>query len=87
MRNRIVFRTLATAAMQPGPALRSSDSTASRVGTVLAGNTTMQIVTTTQHGQAARLPLKKELTRMKMKITTLVALALGLGAFTVLAQD
>jgi hypothetical protein len=73
--------------MQPWPVLRSFGSTASKLGAALADQTTMQIVTTTQHGQAARLPLKKELTRMKMKITTLVALALGLGAFTVLAQD
>ena len=75
------------AAMPPWPALRSSGSTASSLGAVLAGNTTRQIVAATQHGQAARLPLKKEQTRMKIKITTLVALALGLGAFTVLAQD
>jgi hypothetical protein len=87
MRNRIGFRTLAMAAMQPWPTLRSSGSTASKLGAALADQTTMQIVTATQHGQAARLSLKKEQTRMKMNVTTLVALALGLGAFTVLAQD
>src|ERR1039457_2189269 len=87
MRNRIGFSTLATAAMQPWLALRSSGSAAFNLEASLADQTTMQIVTTTQHGQAARLPLKKEQTRMKIKITTLVALALGLGAFTVLAQD
>src|SRR5664279_5212576 len=87
MRNRIGFRTPSTAAMQPWPALRSSGSTASSLGVALAGKTTMQIVTTTQHGQAARLPHQKEQTRMKMNISTLVALALGLGAFTILAQD
>ena len=73
--------------MQPSPALRGSVANAFNAEASLAGKTTMQLVTATQHGQAARLPQKKEQTRMKMNITTLVALTLGLGAFTVLAQD
>lgn len=71
--------------MQPWLALRRSGSTASRLEASLADQTTMQIVTATQHGQAARLPHQKE--RTTMKVTTLIALALGLGAFTVIAQD
>ena len=73
--------------MQPSPALRGSVANAYNAEASLAGKTTMQLVTATQHGQAARQPQKKEQTRMKMNITTLVALTLGLGAFTVLAQD
>jgi hypothetical protein len=73
--------------MQPSPALRRSISPAFNLEASLAGNTTMQLMTATQHGQAARLPQKKEQTQMKMRITALVALTLGLGAFTVLAQN
>lgn len=73
--------------MQPSPALRRSVSPAFNLEASLAGKTTMQIMTATQHGQAARLPQKKEQTQMKMRITALVALTLGLGSFTVLAQD
>jgi hypothetical protein len=87
MRNRIVFRPSAAVAMQPSPALRHSVSPAFNLEASLAGKTTMQIMTATQHGQTARLPQKKEQTQMKMRITALVALTLGLGAFTVLAQD
>ena len=87
MRNRIVFGPSAAVAMQPSPALRRSVSTAFIPEASLAGNTTMQFVTATQHGQAARLPHKKEQKQMKMRITALVALTLGLGAFTVLAQN
>src|SRR5664279_2059098 len=87
MRNRIVFSAPATVAMRPSPALRGSVSTAFNREASLADKTTMQFVTATQHGQAARQPQKKEQTSMKMNITTLVALTLGLGAFTILAQD
>ena len=73
--------------MQPSPALRRSVSPAFNLEASLAGKTTMQIMTAPQHGQAARLPQKKEQTQMKMRIPALVALTLGLGAFTVLAQD
>jgi len=51
-----VFRTPATGAMRPWPALRGSVSTAFNVKDPLADKTTMQFVTATQHGQAARLP-------------------------------
>lgn len=73
--------------MQPSPVLRGSVANAFNAEASLAGKTTMQLVTAAQHGQTARQPQKKEETGMKMNITTLVALTLGLGAFTVLAQD
>jgi hypothetical protein len=85
MRNRIVFMAPATVAIQPSRAWLGSVSDAFNLEASLADQTTMQIVSATQHGQAARLPYQKE--RTTMKVTTLIALALGLGAFTVLAQD
>jgi hypothetical protein len=56
MRNRIVSRTPARAALQPSPALLGFVSNAFNLGVPLARKTTMQLVTATQHGQAARLP-------------------------------
>jgi hypothetical protein len=46
--------------MQPSPELRGSVSTAFEPEAALAGKTTRQFVTATQHGQAARLPHQKE---------------------------
>jgi hypothetical protein len=42
--------------MQPSPTRRSSVAHAFDMKAALAGNTTMQLVTAMQHGQAARLP-------------------------------
>ena len=87
MRNRIVSRLPAAELLQPPPALRSSVSSAFQVKEALADKTKMQSVTTAQHGQAARLPHQKEQAEMKMNTTALVALTLGLGAVTLLAQN
>jgi hypothetical protein len=60
MRNRIVLRIPAAVALRRSPVLRRSVSIAFNLEASLAGKTTMQFVTPTQHGQAARLPQKKE---------------------------
>jgi hypothetical protein len=82
-----VLGTPARVAAPPAPALCHSASPAFNVKASLADTITLQFVSTAQHGQAARRPQQKEHTGMKIKITALVALTLGLGAFTVLAQD